>query len=222
MTEEAASAEVVPRRAQRSITMYRVGGREFPLVSNSQCKVCCSPHRMEIEREVISGHGYSGIAKRWSEDWEVTSRNVRDHYQAHMPATLAAAREIVDRRARAMGLNIEAANEVLVDHISFAETVVHKAFERIASGDVVPTVKEGIAAARLLAAVEGTSEGIDHEVMAEAFAVYMESAQAEMTPVQWERFGRRITSSPVLKALKERVEERERERQAAIAGGDDD
>src|SRR3954453_6015358 len=91
-----------------SIVMYRVGGRQYPLKTVGQCKVCSSEGRLAIEQEVANGRGYAAIIKSLDEGHDLTPRNISDHVRnGHMPLEISTVREIIDERARIRGMSIE-------------------------------------------------------------------------------------------------------------------
>lgn len=192
----------------QSIISYRVGGREYPMKTNRQCKVCMSPHRFDIEEEIVSGRTYRKIVDHLPEGHDLTTRNIKDHYyNGHMPMAISATREIVERRAQQVGKRIEDSVESLIDGMTLAQTVIQKTFESIARGEQTPDIREGLAAAKLLAALGEYDEGgMDMSAITEAFMVYHEHAQEFMNPEQFERFGQALSANPVLKALASRYE----------------
>lgn len=190
----------------QSIVTYRVGGRSYPLKTNRNCKVCTSPHRFEIEEEIVAGRTYAKIVDHLPEGHDLTVGNVKNHYyNNHMPTEASMTRQIVERRAEQVGKRIEDAAESLVDGITLLETVVHKTFEGIAKGEIKPELLDGIRATRILAQLGMyDAAGLDQQAIMEAFMVYHEHAQENMTPEQFERFGEQLAENPVLKALASR------------------
>lgn len=198
---------VSPGRAQ-SVVTYKVGGREYPMKTSRQCKVCMSPHRFTIEEHLISGRVYRKIAEALPEDADISSRNIESHYHnGHMPLEQAAVRQIVEERAQKVGKRIEDSNQSLIDGMTLAEVVVHKTFEQIAAGEIRPDLKDGLAAAKFLAEMGEYDEGgADMAAITEAFIVYHEEAEQTMSPEQFRDFGKRLAKNPVLKALASRYE----------------
>lgn len=192
----------------RSVITYKIGGREYPLVTNRQCKVCMSPYRFDIEEHIVLGRVYKKIIEGLPEGHGLTTANVKNHYyNGHLPMAVSATREIVERRAEQVGKRIEDATESLIDGLTLAETVVQKTFERIASGEIEPDLLDGMRAAKLLAQM-GTYDqgGVDQHAIVEAFIIYHEAAQEHMTPEEFEAFGDALNSNPVLAALASRFE----------------
>lgn len=202
-------SEVSVRGAGASAIIYRVGGREYPLKTNRQCKVCMSPHRFDIEDDLINGRTYRKIVESLPEGHDLVVANVKNHYlNGHLPLEQAATRQIIEARAERVGKSIEDATQSLVDGLTLAEVVVQKTFEGIASGEIAPDLKDGLAAAKFLADFGEYDEdgGTDMVAVSEAFMVYHETAAEVMTPEQFKAFGEMLTSSPVLRALAAKYE----------------
>lgn len=192
----------------RSIITYRIGGREYPLKTNRQCKVCMSPYRFDIEEAIVAGRVYKKIVDSLPEGHGLTIKNVQSHYyNDHMPLAVSTTREIVERRAQQVGKRIEDSIESLIDGMTLLDTVVQKTFEAVAAGEIKPELTDGIRAARILAALgEFDQSGLDQHAIVEAFTVYQEQAQSVMSPEQFAEFGRLLENSPVLRALAARYD----------------
>lgn len=192
----------------RSVITYKIGGREYPLITNRNCKVCMSPYRFDIEDYIVKGRVYRKIVEALPEDSGLTVANVKNHYyNNHMPLDVSTTRAITERRAQRVGKSIEEGVESLIDGMTLAETVVQKTFERIASGEIKPDLADGLRAATLLAQMgEYEQSGVDQHAIIEAFIIYHESAQEFMTPEQFEAFGDALESNPVLRSLAARFD----------------
>jgi hypothetical protein len=201
------SLPVAPGRIQ-SVVSYRVGGREYAMKTNRQCKVCMSEYRFQIEEHLISGRVYKRIHESLPEDAEISVRNIKDHYNnGHMPLEQAAIRQIVETRAEKVGKRIEDSVDSLVDGMTLAEVVVQKTFDAIAAGEIRPDLKDGLTAAKFLAEMGEYDEGgSDMAAITEAFIVYHEQAEQVMSPEQFEAFGQALKTNPVLKALASRYD----------------
>lgn len=205
------TAPAARRQGGSSVIAYRLGGRDYPLRTVAQCKVCSSPHRFEIEKELAAGRVYKKIVESLliqDPDCDLNPKNVADHYRnGHMPLEVEASRRIVERRAEQRGLDVVAGVDSLVDGVTLAETVVQKTFEAIQRGEIKPDLKDGLTAARLLETFAPADTGADASVYAQVFMVYHETAQMLMTQSQFDEFGRRLSDNPVLKALIARYSE---------------
>lgn len=201
-------SEVAVRGAGRSIINYRIAGRHYPMKNVGQCKTCQSPHRFEIEEQLVAGRTYAKIIASLPDDADLSVRNVKDHYlNNHLPLEAATSREIAESRARRVGKSIEDYAGSLIDGITLLETVVQKTFEDIAAGRIKPDVADGIRAAKVLAQLGEYDEGgVDQQAIVEAFMVYHEQAQANMTPEQFRAFGEALDENPVLRALASRYD----------------
>jgi hypothetical protein len=69
----------VDRKVTRSVSMIRIGGREYPVRSSPRCFVCRSPHRLVIEEALLAGSSLKQIVARLPADCSLTQRSVRDH-----------------------------------------------------------------------------------------------------------------------------------------------
>lgn len=221
MTEE---RPVSVRGAGTSVVTYRFGGREYPLKTVTRCATCMSPYRFEIEEAIVSGRVYKRIEEMvagYGEEFRISSRGIADHYyNGHMPLDLTNTRSIIEDRAEKVGKRIEDESTSLVDGITLMETVVAKTFEAIVKGEVSPGVREGLAAAKMLADIgEYDTASADQQAYVEAFMVYQEEAEKIMGAEAFRAFGAALAANPVLNALLARYEGEEAAPEA-IEGGD--
>lgn len=208
------SQPISVRGAGSSVITYRAGGKEYPLHTAPQCQVCNSPYRFEIEQQLISGRTYRRIHESISvhyedsEDSAPSWRSIQEHYRReHMPVNHSTTRQIIEDRAQAVGKAVDSGVEELVDGITLMETVVFKAFNLIANGEAEPTVRDGLAAAKLLAelgAYDGSS--VDQQAYVDAFVAYHETAEQVMGKEEFARFGAALAQNPVLKQLAARYD----------------
>ena len=204
-----------PLIAGASVVSYRIGGKEYPLKTVRRCLTCMSPYRFEIEQAIVAGRSYGKIAAAidsyYDEDAEQRgpgAQAIANHYyKGHMPLEVAHTREIVEERARKVGKSIESATDSLVDGITLMETVVQKAFEKIASGTIEVTPQHGLAAAKMLAEL-GAYDGsdVDQQAFVEAFMAYHETAEQVLDKETFKRFGEALAGNPVLKSLAAKYE----------------
>lgn len=199
------------RQGAAALVTYRLGGRDYPLRSVAQCKVCRSPQRFHVETEIASGRTYTRIHKDLllaDESCDLTVENLRDHYKnGHMPLEVEASRAIIERRAVERGKDIQRGVDPIVDGMALAEIVVQKTVEAMQRGEIKPDMKDGLMAARLLETFAPVEQGADQNTYATAFMVYHETAQQIMTTSQFEEFGRQLKANPTLKALVARYSE---------------
>lgn len=194
----------------RSAVSYRIGGRDYPMTSIPQCKVCQHPDRVEIERRSLSGYGPTAIHRALSAGAQeaLKVRNIMDHCRNHLPLDLVARQAIVDARAREIGVDIEQATNTLVDQISFARVGLQRAYERMALGEVNPGISDGIAFARFLQDVEEKAGGadFDQEVMLRGFMAYIRAMQKVCSPEQIREISRAVHEDPIMASMLRQAE----------------
>lgn len=184
--------------------MYRLGGRMYPMRTVPQCKVCQSHYRVEIERLLLRTYGYTAIWKSLPPQAQeaLNVRNIADHAKSHLPVEESIRNAAVTARAKEIGLDIEASEQALVDHISFAKVGIQQVYEGMRDGTLVPDVKDGIAFANLLLKVEEVAGGgVDNEAMSQGFMAYLMAMNAVCTPEQMRQIGQRLQANPVMKSL---------------------
>ena len=190
------------------MAMYKFGGRMYPMTSQPHCHVCNSRYRREIEVGIAQGHSYLSIRnslKAGDDTFNVSTTSMKNHYErGHMPLEVEAVRRNLERRAIKRGMDVDQGIDSLVDGMALAETVVHKTFAAIQSGEQTPDIKDGLAAAALLERFTPIEQQASTEAYAQAFVVYFDTAQKIMTPSQFEEFGRRLQADPTLRSLIEK------------------
>lgn len=184
---------------------YSLGGHTYPMKTVAQCKTCASPHRMEIEQQIIKGRTYRRIleeVQHLDPDSDLSVHSLKTHFErGHMPMETEVVRRTLERRARERGQPMDEAAETVVDGVGFAQVVLAKTLEGIASSKTTPTVADGLAAAKLIEQFGDADQASTEADYVEAFIVYYETVQAMMTEEQFEQFGRRLASNPTLRRL---------------------
>lgn len=184
---------------------YRIGGNVYPRKFRANCMVCASPYRAEVEAAISTGQHYSTIAAGLPEDAELEGKHLSAHFRGnHMPLRQAAIRKIIEDRQVELGHAIEDGADQIADGVALARVVVQRSFQAIAEGKLEPTVADGIAAAKILQQTGVNDEQTDKASYVEAFIVYMETAQALMSPEQFAAFGQSLSSNAVLQGLVQR------------------
>lgn len=190
------------------MVQVRIGGRTYPVKSVPSCKTCQHPMRLEIESALLAGRSYRAILKSLPDDEDWADLNpsyeaLRSHFNnQHMPLSAAAERRLIERNYEKSGRKIEEAVDDLVDHVTAAEMVVQKGFERMSRGEIEPEVGDMLKAASFLHQVNQTSQnGIDQEAWFNAMSAYMEEVSRIMSPEQLQALGRRLNQNPTLKAI---------------------
>jgi hypothetical protein len=207
------------RDLRRSMVQVQIGQRVYDAVYISSCRTCTSPARMLIEEKILQNFSFRAIAEQFSETVvegenghpqtlpRITHQSIYGHFHnGHMPLEAATLRRLAEKRARSIGADYEAQAEQFVDHVVLAEATVARVYERMAKGEIEPEVKDGLAAAKMIAEIEATtSKGLDAEAWSDAMQVYFETAQQFMDPTTWGRFTRALSVNPILRALEKRL-----------------
>lgn len=198
----------------RSMVMTRIGGVDYPMRSNPQCKTCQSPHRLRIENLFVQGVSYRLIAEEISglEEGRLghpSEEKLRHHFVAnHMPINVSAQRAIIERRAEEIGRSVEDANESLADYVTANRMVVQKGFERMQRGEIDVEMPDLLKAIQSLHQIESSMGGsVDTEVWVTATAAFSEIVRQLVTPEQWLAIGTAMSRHPVIASLAEKMNE---------------
>lgn len=189
-------------------TVARVGGRTYQRRKVvPSCLVCKSGFREEIEGALLKSYTASAIVQYLPEDCGLSARNINEHVRnGHLPIDDAIVRSLVERRAEELGQSIEEAVAPLVDHISFARVGLQKAFAKLASDELEPTLADGIAFAKILQQVEeSVGVGMDEEAVYQAFLVYNRAIHRHADAEQLQAISAEISADPVMAGLRSRA-----------------
>jgi len=196
----------MPAQANASLARIEVGGRSYPVVTESRCRVCCSDQRERIEEETVSGKPWHAVAASLDPGVGISARNVRDHFaNGHLPVKASTVQALADRQAHQRGEVVEQAVTVVVDHLDFLKTVVGDVKTQVLTGETRPTVRDAIAASALLAQYEPAPEPA-REVYERAFGAYHETVADVLTVDQFSVLSQRFADHPVLQQLSEEWE----------------
>ena len=140
-----------------------------------RCRVCRNDVlRKKVNDMLATGASYAMIVRAISADNtelakcdRVTIDSIRTHTTKHFPVQSVAKatyREILERRAKANGVNFVEGVATALTPIAFFETVMVKSYETLVDSDTKVDVNTGmVAAGRLQALVE--SRDYDHELL---------------------------------------------------------
>jgi hypothetical protein len=188
--------------------MIDVGGRQYPMKTVTQCRTCMSPHRLEIEQAVLEQRSYQKIADSIADRQPGTlpnpgSQSIRDHVNKnHMPIGPTAERALVEARAKTIGRDIDNHVAGLADYATVNEIVIQRGMDRLARGQLEPSMAELLTAIRMQHTIESVAEdGLDSAAWQEALVAYMEVAQRFIPQEHLQAYGQALANNPVLRAM---------------------
>lgn len=197
-------------RDRFGIAYYRIGGREYPMISEPQCHVCQSEQRREIEQHILDGAGWATVHRRLPEatQAQISVDSIKRHARKHLPADLHVRREIIEQRAKEIGRSIED-DTSLGDYITFARLGVQRVMDRLARGEIDPDIQDGIALANFLLKAEQLAGGeVDQDAVTQTFVVWARAMQRNVPAEVFSKIMRDIGEDPIIKALIARAEGR--------------
>lgn len=202
--------------APASLLMTRVGGRDYPLVSVSNCKTCQSPYRAWIEQYIVQGMTYAAIAKMLTDTQEYggalghpdKDRIAHHVQQGHFALPLVAQRALIEKRAKEMGKNLEDAAEQLVDYVTANELIIQRGVEALQAGELEVDATALLGAIKAQHSIEQTiGASVDNETWVTATMAMIEDFRSVLAPGQWDQFTTRLDNNPVIKAIAMRSQE---------------
>jgi hypothetical protein len=217
---------------RRSMVQVQIGTRVYDAIYEPNCRTCTHPARMLIEEKLLQSYSYRQVAALYSGTEidgpegtrialpTVSHQSINNHFRlGHMPLEAATLRKLADRRSQQLGQAYEDRAEQFVDHIVLAEATVQRTYERMVTGEIQPEVKDGLAAAALMAKVEAdTTAGLDAEAWSEAMTIYFETAREVMDPLAWGRFTQALSQNPILSAIERRMNPTDEDQPLVIEG----
>jgi hypothetical protein len=188
--------------------MIEINGQRYPMKTIPQCRTCMSPYRLEIEQAVLEQRSYQKIADAVADRDPGTLPNpgyqsIRDHVnKGHMPIGPTAERALVEERAKQIGRDIESYAAGLADYRSVNQIIIQRGMDRLARGELKPSMAELLTAIRLEHSMETSSEqGVDAQAWQEALVAYMEVAQKFIPQEHFQAYGSALAQHPVLRAM---------------------
>lgn len=185
----------------RSVRMYRIGGRLYPMKSEPTCHTCQSPYRFQIERHLADGRAYARIVRDLPDDAGVSAESISRHKRnGHLPLNEEEYRQIVERVAAEQGIDIIEHEGTLLDRRAFAKVGLQKVYERMMRGEIEPDIKDGIAFAKLIEDME-SGQDADMEALRRYVLAQYEVAREVMTEEQLQQWARGLNTHPYLSEI---------------------
>jgi hypothetical protein len=195
-----------------------IDGIAFDYRGEPRCRVCAAAEREDllggpevrrlIDSLLVMGWTYADILRRIEPemaDWPKFRRpsysSIRRHQLRHLPADDTATRAIIERRAIERGLKVVVGRGPLVTQAGILELVQQRGFEAIALGDLVPSVKETLEAARALEEIDQEAgSGLSISKLAQQVGTFIEVIKGRMSPEEFsgivDEVAERLSPSP--------------------------
>lgn len=187
---------------QPSLVNVEVGGGIYPWRSEGRCLCCSHPMRVEIETMLAQGRTYRGIIKALELEGAITERNVRDHVRnEHLPTKAPAVRAVAQAQAVGLSEALAPLAQGVAAHLSFAHSLLERVRRRLEAGEDEPSIRDGLAAARLIQEIEGgatTSRDAEWEAL---FITLHDAVQSELDFDQRQAIGRVMRDHPLAKEM---------------------
>jgi hypothetical protein len=186
-----------PPPPQTSV-IYRVGGTNYPMRVIQGCGTCRSIHRPEIENLIIMGYSWGTIADHLPAGAELSKEQIRRHYETgHMPLPESLRRAVIERRGKMLRLSTADNAAPVVDQWVVVHSIMQRGFERVAMGLEEPDVKDTLAAAKELTAIEARAQD-EREMNEDAVMAIIEGARSRMSQEDWITFMWDLRENPAM------------------------
>jgi hypothetical protein len=186
------------RPPPQTSVIYRIGGTNYPMRVVGSCRTCRSIHRAEIENLIIMGYSWGTIADHLPTDAGLSKEQIRRHFETgHMPLPESLRRAVIERRAKMLRLSTADNAAPLVDQWVVVHQIMQRGFERMAMGMEQPDVKDTLAAAKELSAIEARAQG-EQTMDEDAVMAIIEGARSYMTPEDWMKFMWDLRENPAM------------------------
>lgn len=204
-------------RGNTHVSFITIAGRRYPTKTVARCFTCQSVHRPQIEQAIILGMSMRQIMEEMVEPFDhhshlgpPTRMSLTTHIKKrHMPTPFSVQRDLIEKRAKEMGKNIEEGEELLTDSLTIFRSIVQRGYMLMNEGVIEPSMGDLLKAAQLQQMVESAqadrgSSGDDVEAWREAMIEYMAIVQRSVSPDQFQRIGLEMSQSPILQAISRR------------------
>jgi hypothetical protein len=166
----------VPTPDRQELLPVELNGRNYDLIFDPRCRVCRlgSDGVLLVNRMLTEGFTYSDIAKQVRNvnipngPHRLTTAQIQDHWEKHLPAKNAAVRTIIEARAAQMQEDFVEGTQNLLSPYVYAKVMMDRAYYDMVDNNMPISPKEGIEAAKLLHQFE--KEEANSSDMAEAMA----------------------------------------------------
>lgn len=213
MSDQEQSVEDIVRAVDAADThiLHRNNYTALTYNRQVQCRICGSPSRglpnAENVEEVVNTllirnktvrsimETIEPVVAEWPEEWRPTRNSIQNHKDRHFNFRLSAAREIMERHAREQMANFEEAKGTIITAAGVLELILESGTEAIMTGDVIPDVKETMAAAMKLEDFKQSGVVSNAELISELDNI-IKAVQKHVSPEQMERIHQELSEEP--------------------------
>lgn len=202
--------------APPSVVMREIGGRLYPATYASQCKVCRSEYRYDIEQAINTGMSYTRIAlevvpQGLPAPEQMSSNSIMRHHKSHMDVQAKWGQAMKVARAKERGVDTEVEIDVMADHIFLAKEFVRRGITKLNSmSDDELEMKDVLSAVKFLADAEkaAADQGNDSFLRA-AFHIYVQVTIEQAGRETFNRIAAALANDPRMQSIIEEVRRRE-------------
>jgi len=198
-------AHVTPRGF--SIVNTSEGFRRAEIIISPKCRVCQSPHRSLIDRQLLYARGYKAILRMLPPDAvegeaPITAASIKNHWtNGHTTVRVRAAQVAAEERAKEIGLALEDTENAVVDFITLGRSMMDSYYQALQDGNTIPNGSEIVQVMRMFAQLEAISGGsLDASAYQSALQVVLDAVRT-VVPDRFDEIMGRIRSSPVIQGI---------------------
>jgi hypothetical protein len=218
-----------------SMVEIKIGNRIYPAHRSNHCSVCMHPARALIEERLLLNEPYSSITS-WVSGLEtrqddgtpvtyahITPQQLSNHFKrGHCPLDTKVLHEITEQLMADVSAPYEESIGRIVEPLVLAKLTMMRTQEMLARGELVPTVREGLAAAKLVHAIEIDAQPTEMErlqLYAEAVRVYFASVRKHVDKATWNAISDDLAGSQELAAIDAKLSEIDNIQDAELVEG---
>lgn len=185
--------------------------------------MCQSPYKDEInQRLTIGTESIAHIARTLPEDADIPHMSIRHHAKMGHFATYAERQRmaLIEQREKELEQSAEEIANFTVDHILLAKEITRQAWERLATGELAPTLQDAARAGAILEAHgQGQNGIVDQTIIVNALLAAINLAEKRLPIEEVPGYRMDVKKDPNIRALvyAQRVEQQ----QEQLPGGED-
>lgn len=182
--------------------------RAFP-TTVTQCRVCISPRRVQIERMLAEGMSYAAVANvinvEMDEESEhfISPRSIARHFKRdHMPLQAAALHRIVEHRARELGKELEETVDSVVDQFVVGRAMLQSYYVRLANNEVAVSSSDAVSLINAFMRIDSSvMGGIDASAYNRVVQIMIENMEQVVGPEKTREVLFLTSENPTVRAV---------------------